>query len=149
MKKYRLFDFSIPAGLAALLVFPALLYFSFARYYYERLTIYLPIFILLLCGILYLIYRFVFRAATLDQEGLHFGRLTIPRERLLVVSEYDIRFRESIYLLRDSAADYSSLTDKEQKEKEVRVQATMGNTRKLSEYCRIALMPAQKPKRKK
>ena len=149
MKKYRLFDFSIPAGLAALLVFPALLYFCFARYYYEGLFLYLPLFILFLAGILYLIYRFVFRAAILDNEGLHAGRLMIPRERLSVTTEYDVRFRESIFLLRDSSVNYAGLSDSELKEKQLRVQATMENTRKLTEYCRMVLTPAPKPGRKK
>ena len=96
MKKVRLFDFSIPALLAALIVFPVLIYAFYVMYVYQHLTVFLVLLPLLLLGIGWLIFDMGFRAATVDAEGAHYRKLFIPRDRLEVVSEYDIRFREPV-----------------------------------------------------
>ena len=146
MKKVRLFDFSIPALLAALLVFPILVYAFYAMYVYQHLTVFIILLPLLLLGIGWLIFDMGFRAATVDAEGAHYRKLFIPRDRLEVVSEYDIRFREPVYYLRDRAEDYTTGTPKELDAKQIRVQATMANTRKLTEYMHMPLTPTKKPK---
>ena len=146
MKKKRLFDFSIPALLAALIVFPVLVYAFWVMYAYQHRKIFLILLPLLLIGIGVLIYVFGIRAAVIDTEGAHFKKIFIPRDRLEIVSEYDIRFREPVYYLRDRSVDYTAGTFKEQDEKQIRVQATMANTRKLTEYMHAPLIPAKKPK---
>ncbi len=146
MKKHRLFDFSLPALLAALIVFPLMAYAFYAMYRYQHRVIFAVLLPLLLIGIGYLVYIFGFRAAVIDGDGAHYKKVFIPRDRLDIVSEYDIRFRESVYYLRDRTADYHSDDPKELAARQIRVQATMANTRKLTEYMHMPLAPAGKPK---
>ena len=146
MKKVRLFDFSLPVFLAALLVFPLMIYAFYSMLVYQRLMLFAFLLPLLVAGILWLIYDFGFRAAVIDQDGAHYKKIFIPRDRLEIVSEYDFRFRESAYYLRDRAVDYRTDDPKELAARQIRVQATMANTRKLTEYMRTPLSPAKKPK---
>lgn len=147
MKKTRLFDFSVLAILAVLIVFPFLTVISFNLFYYEN-SIFFGIFLIfVVIGFFYILYYFVWKAPYLDHEGAHCRNLFIPKDQLDLISEYDIRFKEPVYLLRDKSTDYRDLDDKALAQKQIRVQATMANTRKLTEYSGNVMSPAQKPKR--
>ena len=147
MKKTRLFDFSVFAVIAALIVFPFIIIFCFNMFYYEKKVFFGILLPVAAGGFLYIIYLFVWKAPYLDQEGAHYKSLFIPRDRLDLISEYDIRFKEPVYFLRDTSVDYKGLDDKELALKQIRVQATMANTRKLTEYSGNVMKPAAKPKR--
>lgn len=149
MKKTRLFDFSVFAMLAALIVFPFLIVISYNMLRYENSIFFGILLPLVSLGFLYVIYLFVIKAPVLDQEGVRLKQLFIPKDRLEVLSEYDIRFKEPVYYLRDKEEDYSGLEGKALEAKEIRVQATMANTRKLTEYTGIVLTPTPKPKRRR
>ena len=146
MKKRRLFDFSIPAAVSALLVFPFLFYLLLGRYLYEGKWPFLIAAILLAAAFLYLLYDFVFTAPVLDEDGVHYKGLHIPRSELTVVSEYDARFKEPVYRLRNVTLNYRYMEEAERKANEIRVQATSANTAKLQEYTGSPLAPAKKPK---
>ena len=146
MKTVRLYDFSIPAVLSALLVFP-FLFWLFLSFFLNAGRLWgLIAAVLLALSFLYLLYDLVFRAAKLDGSGASCGNVFIPRARLTVVSEYDSRFKEAVYRLRDTAQDYRGASDKELAQKEIRVQATHANTAKLQDYLNIPLAPAPRPK---
>ena len=147
MKAKHLYDFSIPMAVSALLVFPFVTYVCLARFILEGLWVFLILAVGLVTFFIYIIYRFVLRAAVLDEDGAHNSRVSIPRGQLTVVSEYDERFKEPIYLLRDVTKDYRFLDDKTRADKEIRVQATHGNTAKLTDYLEIPLEPAPRPRR--
>ncbi len=146
MKKVRLFDFSVPALLAALIVFPVMVYAFYVMIRYQHVKIFYVLLPLLLLGIGWIIFDMVFRAAVIDADGARYRKIFIPRDRLEDVSEYDIRFREPVYYLRDRNEDYREGTPKELAAKQIRVQATMANTRKLTEYMHMPLSPVKKPK---
>ena len=146
MKTTRLYDFSVPAAISAFLVFPFLI-FVFLSFYLNGSKIWgLIAAVLVFFAFLYLLYDLVFRAAVLDESGASFKNIFIPRSQLKVLSEYDARFKEAVYRLRDTAQDYSGLTRKELEKKEIRVQATHANTAKLQDYLNTPLSPARKPK---
>ncbi len=147
MKKTRLFDFSVMAILAALIVFPFLTVISYNMLVYEKKIIFAFLLPLIVAGFGYILYFFVWKAPYVDKEGAHYKALLIPKDRLAIVSEYDVRFKEPVYYLRDTSIDYKGLNDKELSLKQIRVQATMANTRKLTEYSGNVLTPAKKIKR--
>ena len=144
MKKTRLFDFSFFAVLAALIVFFFLGILCFNWFYYEKKMLFGVLLLLLISAFLYILYVFVVKAPYLDQGGAHEKGLFIPRERLEVNAEYDIRFRESTYYLRDRETDYRALEGKELAASQIRVQATMANTRKLTEYMHTPMTPSKR-----
>ena len=148
MKKTRLFDFSVFAVIAALIVFPFVIIFCFNMFHYEKKVFFGILLPVAAAGFLYIIYLFVWKAPYADKEGVHDKSLFIPRDQLEVISEYDVRFKEPVYYLRDRTTDYKGLEGKELAAKEIRVQATMANTRKLTEYTGTVLTPAKKIKRR-
>ena len=148
MKKVRLYDFSIWAVMAAAIVFPFLIYLCISMFVNEHLIFYGILLPFVLAGLGFLIYLFVIKAPILDQKGVRYKSIFIPRDKLQVLSEYDVRFKEAAYYLRDLDKDYRGLCGKELAAIEIRVQATLANTRKLTEYTRLTLSPAPKPKRR-
>ena len=145
MKK-KLFDFSVGTGLSAVFSFTLLL-IIFAYHGFGRGGITARIFFFaLLLALLFLLYRFVLRAAVLEEDGIRQGNIFIKKKNLRIAPVYDPRFKESIYRMRDASADYSGLSEKEREKVQIRVEATPANRRKLEAYLGGELPPAPKPK---
>ena len=146
MKRVHLYDFSVPAAICALFVFPFMIYFFLSFFLYNGKVWGLIAAVLVLAGFIAVIYTFVLKAAVLDETGASYKTVHIPRGQLTVVSEYDSRFKEPVYLLRDVTKDYRGLDEKELAGVQIRVQATQANTGKLTDYTEKPLSPAKKPR---
>ena len=145
----KLFDFSVGMVFCALISFGVLLAFFFFHYRQGSGILYGILFLLTIAAFVWLVIHFVFRAATMEEGGVRYGRLFIPRENLRVRAEYSERFRESVYYLQDSRTNYSVLSQKEADKARIRVQATRGSRKKLEAYTGLELIPEGKPGRKR
>ena len=83
MKK-KLYDFSVGMAFAAIFSFAILFYFFGYHWKNGGSFIYALLFVLSCAGFVFLIYWFVFHAATLEEEGIRYGSLFIPRENLKI-----------------------------------------------------------------
>ena len=145
----RLYDFSGFTAFTAVFSFGLLLSFFAYSFIHGSGIHYGILFLLLLAALIWLLIRFVFRAARLEEDGAHCRKLFIEKSRLNVEMRYDSRFRESIYLLRDTQTDYRAMTEKEAAAAQIRVEATSGNRKKLEAYTGLTLPPAEKPRVKR
>ena len=145
----KLYDFSAGFAAAAVFAFGLLLSFFAYHYFYGSGLIYGILFLLTAAAFIWLLVHFVFRAASLSEDGVRCRSLFIERARLTVFPEYDTRFNESVYRLRDAGAGKPPAFGKADKRTQITVEATPSNRKKLEAYTGKELKPAEKPKRKK
>ncbi|MBR4799794.1 MAG: hypothetical protein IK047_06010 [Clostridia bacterium] len=149
-KKFRLYDFSFATAVISMgAYFMMFALFGYQFFTSESKTGYGTALGITLATFIFVITKFVFLAATADEEGAYRGKLFIPYEDVRIQCEYDLRFRESVIFIKDAKTAYSGLTSKEREKKLIRVQATPSNCKKLSEYLNCAIQPAPKPRRVK
>ena len=148
----KLYDFSIAAAVMTLAAYALLLFlFGFTWYTGGNPYIYGTVFVLLLFSFLFILWYFVVMAPRLEPDGLHQGARFIPKEKLIYKVFYNVRFKEIQIRLRNDALDYRSFNSKLKKKKEIYVQATPANLRKLGAWlgCEIVIPEDAKPKRRR
>ena len=147
MKK-RLFDFS-PAY-AVITVSAYVLLTSLFGYVFltGRKVFYAVLSVLFLVSFLFVFVYFVVLSVQLTDEGVRQGDKRIGKKDLSCHTEYDVRFRESVVILRDKRIDYRELSSAAKKKKTIRVQATKSNLKKLGDYLGVTLEKPTAPKRK-
>ena len=145
----KLFDFSGGMVFCTLFSFGILLPFFAVRYADGAGAAFGILFLLTAAALIWLLIRFVFRAAALREDGVRYRGIFIARDALRIKAQYDGRFHESVYLLRDSGRSYSFLSEKELAAVQIRVEATKWNRKRLEAYTGLSLPPAAKPVRRR
>ncbi len=147
MKK-RLYDFSAALAVLAIAAYGMMLgLFGYTFFGMGQKPIFGVVFVLLIVSFLFLVWYFVLLAARIEEKGIRQGSKWIAKEHIQCRTEYNLRFREGEIILRDKTLDYMEMNAKYRKKKEIRVQATPANLRKLGEYLGRALEMPKKPKR--
>ena len=148
--KKRLYDFSAAGAVMTVAAYALLLtLFGCTFFFSGRRPAYAVIFILLIVSFLFVLWYFVLLAPHLEQDGVHQGVKFIARDDMACRTQYDVRFREGVIVLRHKSQDYTELDAKAKKKKTIRVQATPANLKKLGAYLGHPLEAPRKPPRAK
>ena len=148
MKK-RLYDFTVGLALAAVAAYGMMLVlFGYTFFSSGQKPIFAVVFVLLIVSFLFLVWYFVILAAQIGEEGISQGQKRIAKDRIQCRTEYNLRFREGQIVLRDKTLDYTEMNPKYRRKKEIRIQATAANIRKLSDYLGKELTRPKKPARR-
>ena len=148
----KMYDFSVAMGIVTLLAYALLLFlFGFTWFVSGNAAIYGTVFVLLCLSFLFVIWYFVIMAPRLEKDGIHRGAFFIPKNKLQYKVIYNLRFRETQIRLRSSDVEYRGMPNKLKKKKELYVQATDGNLRKLGEWfgCEIVIPDDARSPRKR
>ena len=147
MKK-KLYDFSAPLALLAVAAYGLMLaLFGYTFVSSGQKPFFAVVFVLLIVSFLFLVWYFVMLAPKIEENGIRQGSKWIAKEHIQCRTEYNLRFREGEIILRDKTLDYMEMNAKYRRKKEIRVQATPANLRKLGEYLGRELEMPRKPKR--
>ena len=115
MKK-RLYDFSAAGAVMTVAAYALLLtLFGYTFFASGRRPFYAVIFALLIVSFLFVLWYFVLLAPHLEQDGVHQGVKFIARNDMACRTQYDLRFREGVIVLRHKSQDYTELDAKAKK----------------------------------
>ena len=131
----KMYDFSAAMAIVTLVAYALLLIlFGVTWSMSGNAALYGTVFILLCVSFLFVLWYFVIMAPRLEKNGLRRGAFRIPKKKLEYKVIYNLRFRETQIRFRFANLEYRGLSNKEKKKKELNVQATPANLRKLGEW---------------
>ena len=150
VKKKKLYDFS--AGYLAVFVISYFLLFALVLYNLisgaHPAGAGMALGVILITFIVIII-RFGFMTAEVWEDRIRKGKLIIKKSNAMFLSKYDVRFRESVIVIRDRSVEYVGMNRKERTKNSITVQATPHNRAILSGFFGVEIEEVRKPKRKK
>ncbi len=148
--KHKLFDFSILMGTLAVFAFGMLLaIFGYMSFTAENPVAFIVLFFVFLLAFVALFWMYVICAPRLRYDSVTQGKKKFAKENVKYDIYYNFRFSEMKLRLRDKTLEYIGMDDKgAKKKKEITVQATQANLKKLGDWLgqEITIPEDVKPK---